>query len=188
MQRFARRFLPLAVLGPLLAVLTACGGSSGGCGGGLTCVSSPTPPPPPPAANVTATGDGNLVLHPSIDPKFKVTLETPLKIQETAGGTANWDYARFSILQGGKEIERVELGSTPIHNGGYSTIAAKSTVSAKVLFRFNSPTFDDLVITLGFTDVNTKRQFTVTVPFNSFAGVLIGLDPKFLPADSVEGN
>jgi hypothetical protein len=183
MQRFGCRILLVAVLGPLLVGLTACGGSS------PTAPSTPAPTPTPaPAAAITATGNGKLVVHPSANPTFKVALETPLRIQETGGGTANWDFARFSLIQGGKEIERGELGSDPIRSAGLSSIAARSNTTATVNFRFNSPKFDDLVITLGFTDTHTQRQFTVDVPGNSFTGVDINLTPLSLPSHTVEKN
>jgi hypothetical protein len=182
MQRFARRLLPFAVLAPLLAVLTACGGNS---------VTGPTPtppptPPPPPAAAVTATGDGKLVVHPSASPRFAIALETPIRIQETAGGAANWDFARFSVIKGGKEIERGELGSTPIRAAGLSSIAPKSNLPTTIVFRFNAPDFDDLTLTLGFTDTHTLAKFTVDVPFSSFGGVDFNVTPMNIPSHTVE--
>jgi hypothetical protein len=56
----------------------------------VACSDSPTAPttPPIPAASVTAAGEGSLVLHPSVDTRFIAALETPVRIRETAGGSA----------------------------------------------------------------------------------------------------
>jgi hypothetical protein len=175
----SRRLLAFAALAPLLAGLVSCGGSS------PAAPTTPAPTPTPTAA-VTATGNGKLVVHPSADSTFKAALETPLRLQETGGGSANWDFARISIIQGGKEIERAELGSDPIRAANAQSIGPKSTTTPTIIFRFNSAKFDDLVLTLGFTDTNSRRQFDVDVPFNSFTGVDINLTPANIPSHRVE--
>jgi hypothetical protein len=36
-------------------------------------------------------------------------METPVRISESAGGSADWGFARMSFVQGGAERERLEL-------------------------------------------------------------------------------
>jgi hypothetical protein len=169
-----RRLLAAA----LLISLAACGGSDGG----------PPPPSGPttaPSATITATGAGAVVLHPSLSSAYGFALETPLRITETGGGEADWNFARFSVYLGGREIERGEIGSDIIRNAGYGRIKPKSNETYTVVFRFNSVDFDDLRITLGFADINTARQFTVDLPDNAFPDVNISLTPLNVPADTV---
>ena len=147
-----------------LSVLTACGSDP---------VVVPTPPPPPvvPAVNVTATGAGLLVVHPSVNRIYAVALATPIRITETAGGSADWNFARMAIFLNGREIERSELGANAIQAAGFGRVAANSNQVNRIIFRFNSDDFDRIDITLGFTDVKDGRTFTVAVPLESFAGV-----------------
>jgi len=153
------------------------------CGGGPTEPPPPPPPPPTPAATVTATGEGALVLHPSLDARYTFALETPIRIRETAGGAADWNFARISFFLGGKEIERGELGSDVIQRAGYSRIAANSNQLYNVIFRSNSDNFDRVDITLGFGDIKDARQFTLAVPFSSFSDVNLSLTPLSVPSD-----
>jgi hypothetical protein len=158
----------LAVLALLLA-LPACGSPT-----------KPTPSPTPtpvPSATVTATGAGALVLHPSLNPTFAIAMETPIRIRETAGGSADWGFARLSIFLRGAEVERLELNANDIRAAGFGRIAANSNTVYTVLFRFNSDDFDRLDLTLGFSDVKDGRQFTVAVPFESFTDVNFNLNP-----------
>lgn len=162
----------------LLVVLAACGGGSG---------TNPNPVPTPtpvPTVTITATGEGALVLHPSASATYGFTLETPVRIQETTGGTADWNFARFSVLKGGTEIERGELGSDIIRAAGYSRITARSSTLYTIYFRFNSDTFDTLQVTLGFGDLKDSRQFTVIVAPN-WTGVNLNLTPARRPGGSV---
>ena len=164
------------LLAAALSVLVACGGD------GVVNTPPPTPPPTP-AATVAATGEGALVLHPSVDARFTFALETPIRIRETTGGTADWNFARISYFLGGREIERYELGSDVIRNAGFSRIAANSNQLNSVAFRSNSDDFDRVDITLGFGDLKDARQFTVAVPFSSFTDINLSLTPLSVPAD-----
>jgi hypothetical protein len=156
-----------------LSFLTACGEDA--------IVNPPPPPPPPvPAAVVTATGAGALVLHPSLDSRFAVAMETPMRITETGGGAADWNFARMSIFLRGVEVERTEIGANAIQAAGFGRIAANSNATYRALFRFNSDDFDRIDITLGFTDVRDGRVFTVAVPFNSFPDVAVSFTPAAL--------
>lgn len=161
----------------LLMVLMAI---SVGCGGG----SSPSPTPtavatPTPAAAVTATGNGALVLHPSANRTFSIAMETPIRVRETGGGTADWNFARLAFFRKGVEIERVEVGADVIRTAGATRITPSSNSAYNLIFRFNSDDFDRLDITLGFTDISTARQFTTLVPGTSFTDVTISLTPLF---------
>jgi hypothetical protein len=154
----------------------------GACGGGSTGPDVVvTPPPPAPAAAMTATGEGDLVLHPSLDTRFAFALETPLRLIETGGGTADWNFARISFFRNGAEIERFELGADTIRSLGFSRITARSNQLIKVAFRLNSNNFDRVDITLGFGDLKDGRQFTAQVPFGSFSDVNLSLTPLSVP-------
>lgn len=160
----------LAVFALLLA-LPACGG------GGNTVAPPPPTPPPPPPATIAATGAGALVLHPSLNPTFAIAMETPIRIRETTGGSADWGFARMSIFLRGTEVERLELNANDIRAAGFGRIAASSNTVYTVLYRFNSDNFDRIDLTLGFSDVKDARQFTVAVPFDSFTDVTGSLTP-----------
>lgn len=167
----------MTMYGKLLSVvvlfgLTACGG--GGGGGGST---TPTAATPTPEAAVTASGAGALVVHPSLDPTYAVALETPVRIQETAGGEADWNYARFTLIKGGREVERGEVGSDVIRRQGYGRIKPRSNEVYTIVFRFNSDDFDSLRITLGLADINTARQFQAEVSPGSFTDVNVSFTP-----------
>jgi len=140
----------------------------------------PTPTPVPSAA-ITATGAGALIIHPSLHPDLFYALETPVRITESGGGTADWNYARIAFFLGGAEIERYELGANDIRAAGYSRIAARSNEVYTIVFRFNSEDFDRVDITLGFGDIKDGRLFEVAVPFDSFSDVGISLTPLYVP-------
>ena len=163
----------LAALSLFLA-LAACDGDDG-------VRATPPPPPLPPAATITAAGSGALVLHPSLNPTYAIAMETPIRITETAGGSADWGFARLSFFLNGREVERAELSANDIRAAGFGRIAANSNAVYNVIFRFNSDDFDRLDLTLGFSDVRDGRQFTVTVSGNTFTDVNIGLNPLSLP-------
>jgi hypothetical protein len=158
----------------LLAGLSACGGSP-------TAPPLPPPPPPTPAATITAVGSGALVIHPSLDSRFEFALATPIRLTETTGGRADWNFARFQTFLAGREVERNEIGSDVIRAGGFGRVAANSNQVVTVVFRLNSDDFDRIDITLGFGDLKDARQFTVPVPGSSFDGVNISLVPMLAP-------
>jgi hypothetical protein len=153
------------------------------CGGGTVTDPPPVTPPPTPAATITAVGAGNLVLHPSMDPRFGFALETPMRLTETTGGSADWNFARFQLYLAGKEVERNEIGSDTIRSLGFGRIGARSNQVVTALFRLNSDDFDRIDITLGFGDLKDARQFTVTVPGSSFPDVNVSFVPMFAPVE-----
>jgi hypothetical protein len=155
----------------LLLALAGCAG-----GGSAPTPVVPTPTPVPNAA-ITATGAGTLVLHPSAVRAFAVALETPIRITESAGGSADWGFARMSIYNRGREVERTELTANDIQRGGAGRIEGHSNRVQRVIFRFNSTSFDRIDLTLGFSDVKDARPFTATVPFDSFTDVDISVTP-----------
>jgi hypothetical protein len=104
-------------------------------------------------------------------------METPIRMTETTGGSADWGFARMQIFNRGVEVERVELTANDIRAAGFGRITANSNSVYKVIFRFNSDTFDRIDLTLGFSDVKDGRQFSVQVPFNSFGDVNLNLTP-----------
>ena len=106
-------------------------------------------------------------------------METPIRVRETGGGTADWNFARLAFFRKGVEIERVEVGADVIRTAGATRITPSSNSAYNLIFRFNSDDFDRLDITLGFTDINTARQFTTLVPGTSFTDVNISLTPLF---------
>ncbi len=177
-----RSFLALPLMMLSLVVMPCCGSDS------TTAPSEPPPTTAPPLAqaNITATGNGVLVVHPSVGSTFAVAMETPIRIQETAGGTADWNFARFSLFLNGAEVERGEIGSNTISSAGFSRIAANSTVTPTLIFRFNAANFTSVTITLGFGDVNRGGTFEVQIPFGSFTGVTGSTVPIFAPENRVE--
>jgi len=150
------------------------------CGGATPAPVTPVTQPPAPAASITGTGSGNLVLHPSIDRRFAIAMETPIRLTETAGGAADWGFARMQVFNGGVETERTELTANDIRAAGFGRIAANSNQVYNVVFRFNSDDFDRIDITLGFSDAKDARQFTLAIPFNSFADVALSFTPLSL--------
>jgi hypothetical protein len=158
-----------------LAGLSACGGSSNG----------PTPlpptPPPTPAATIAATGSGLIVVHPSVDRRFAAALETPIRLVESTGGTADWNFARFQLFLNGREIERNEIGSDVIRAAGFGRVAGNSNQVVTAVFRINSDDFDRIDITLGFADLKDARQFTVPVAFSTFTDVTLSFVPMLAP-------
>lgn len=168
----------LAFLRCLVVATIAVGLPS--CGGDTVAPPPPPTPPPPPAAVVTGTGAGSLVLHPSRDARFTFAMATPIRIAETAGGAADWGFARIQFFNRGAEVERTELTATDIRAAGYGRIPANSSQVYNVVFRFNSQDFDRIDITLGFSDVKDARQFSVAVPGSTFTSVDINFDPLSL--------
>ena len=161
----------------MLSLLAACGGGSSPS---ATPVATPTPPPP--NAVVSASGNGNLVVHPSAVSTFALAFEAPVRVRETGGGTADWNFARLQFFNAaGREIERTEIGADIIRTAGATRINPNSDATYRLVIRFNSDDFDDLTITLGFTDVATGRAFTANVPLSSFADVTISFTPLGRP-------
>ena len=161
-------------------LMPACGGDSGG---GPDPLPTPTPIP---AAAVTSMGNGALVVHPSANPAWGVSLEVPITIQETGGGTATWNFARLSLWRNGVELERGEIGADVIASPpSWADITARQSESYIMVFGFNTDDFDLITLTLGFSDKRDGRQFESNVPFESFTEVLISLEPLSRPTQSV---
>ena len=121
-----------------------------------------------------------MVIHPSLDPRLFYALETPIRITETAGGTADWNFARIQLFRNGQETDRYELGADVIERAGYKRVAARSNQLYTVVFRFNDDSFDDGTVTLGFSDLKDGRQFTVA-NIDGWADVTISLAPLMVP-------
>jgi len=173
-----RQLKPLTTLIAMLTVPAFFG-----CGDGDNPVREDIMPPPTPSASVEVSGNGDLVIHPSIDPTFCCTTEFPIRLRETAGGTAVWNFFRVSYLLNGAEIERSEQGSTPIREAGFRNIGANSTNEAVVFIRTNATEFDDVEIMLGFSDTKDGRQFEQRLTLGAFSGVLIDVIPAVLPSE-----
>jgi hypothetical protein len=173
-----KRLLSAAVILVGVAGLAACGG------GGTSPTAPVVPTPAPSAAAVSATGAGRLVIHPSRYSTWAYALATPVRIRETGGAPARWNYARLSLVRGGREIERSEIGADILASPpDWTSIAAGSDKSYNLIFRLNSSDFDRVDITLGFSDVGSGRQFTAEVPFGSFSGVDVSLVVLDVPND-----
>ena len=166
--------LKLAFLAVSCLMFSACGGGS----------SSPTPVttlPPTPNATIETVGAGRIEVHPSAVSSHAVAVVFPISIRETAGGSANWNFMRVSYLLEGREIERAERTATEISATGASNIGPRASVTQNVTLRSNSNDWDDVTITLGFSDKKDGRQFTTNVPFNSFSGVILDFSPAVAP-------
>ncbi len=85
----------------------------------------------------------------------------------------------------GTEIERYELGADVIDRAGFKRVAANSNKTYSVVFRTNQDAFDDIIMTLGFSDLKDGRQFTTQIPFNSFSGVDVSIVPLSIPSHRV---
>ena len=169
----------------LVLVVCATALAVGGCGGDGGPGPDPLPPSVPSAA-ITATGDGAIVVHPSLSPQWVTKIYVPIAIQETAGGTATWNYARLSRWLDGAEVGRGEIGADVLASPpSWADIGARQDESYALVFGFNTGDFDTLTLTLGFSDKKDGRQFEAEVPFESFSGVNISLEPLSLPAQSV---
>jgi hypothetical protein len=108
-------------------------------------------------------------------------LETPIRITETAGGTADWNFARIQLFKNGAEVERNELGADVIERAGHKKITARVNQVYTPVFRFNDDNFDDARVTLGFSDLKDGRQFTVNVE-DAWSDVAISLTPLSVPS------
>jgi len=176
-----QRSTPFALVLSLIVTLAACGGGGGGS------PTTPSTPPPTPAAAIEANGDGLLVLHPSLTPSWSYKLYVPIKIRETSGGTATWNFARVSLWRNGAEVERGEIGSNILAQPpDWTSIAARQNTSYALVYGFNSNDFDRVTMVLGFSDKKDGRQFTSEVPWTSFSGVDISIVPMSRPAQNVE--
>lgn len=162
----------------LAANLSACGG------GGGTTAPPPVTQPPVPAVAITAKGEGALVIHPSADSRFFLALETPIRITETAGGTADWNFARITLLKKGKVNEVFELGADVIDRAGFKRVTANSNRVVSMAFRFNDEGFDDGTVTLGFADLKDGRQFTIN-DVGGWSDVQVSLTPLSVPDEGV---
>jgi hypothetical protein len=155
--------------------LGACGGDGGGGGGGGGLTAPTTP-----AAAITATGDGMLTVHPSLQ-GFNGALEAPVIIRETSGGSADWTSARFTALKNGQEIGRREITADVLAGAGFTRIAANQNESYVLVFHINSLDFDAWTITLRFADRRDGRLLTVDVPGTTWDGVDISFVPLTRP-------
>jgi hypothetical protein len=157
------------------------------CGGGGSSPTTPTAATPvPSAAAVTASGAGYVVIHPSKYSTWAYAVETSIRIRETGGGQAKWNYARVSLLRGGREIERAEIGADIIASPpDWSNITASQNTTYGLVYHLNSGTFDRIDVTLGFTDIHSGRQFTAEVPFSSFSGIDASVVAMSLPSPVV---
>jgi hypothetical protein len=170
---------PLAYSIALVAMLSACGGTP------PTAPPTVPPPPPTPASTIAAAGAGLLVIHPSLDSRLTFAFESPIRITESTGGTADWNFARMEMFRKGAKIEVYELGADVIDKAGFKRVAANSNKTYTVAFRTNQDDFDDIIMTLGFSDLKDGRQFTVQVPLSSFTGVDISIIPLSVPDHGV---
>lgn len=168
------RRLALTFAAALPLMLGACGGD-----GGPTTPPTPTPTPPPSAA-ITVTGNGYLTLHPSLR-GLPAAMEVPIRIRETAGGTATWQWAQYAVYAGGQELGRKRITQDQIRTAGFADIAARQDETYVLVYDISRTDFDDFSITLGFADKKDGRTFEVRTPLSSFDGVDISLVPLVRP-------
>lgn len=161
------------------ALLAACGD-----GGPTTRTTTTTAPPPAAAAVIEISGNGDIRVQPSLDTRYGAAIVFPVRIQETGGGTAIWNFFRVSYFQNGAEIERFEQGADAIAAAGYRDIAARANMTVNVVTRVNSTDWDDVRLTLGFIDNRDGRMFDGSLTLDAFDGVVLDLTPTLLPDGS----
>jgi len=169
-----KRLLTAMAAGLMMVGLVACGGSS-------TPSTPRTPVVVTPAATVEASGSGNIEVHPSSLSGFGAALVMPIRVHETGGGKADWTYARYSALLRGVELERKEFTSDSLISAGISKITANQNTVYDLTFHVNATNFDNIIITLGFSDLKDARQFSTQVPLSSFSGVVSSPTPTSRP-------
>jgi hypothetical protein len=174
-----------AVKKSMMLLLVGLGLAGCGGGGGSSSPQAPSTPAVTPATTIEATGAGYLTVHPSAASGFAVAIEVPIRIRETGGGTADFNWARLSLFRNGVEIERKEIGSDTIRAAGFSRIAANQNQTYSLTYRFNSSDFDVFTVSLGFADLKDARQFTAQIPNTSFSGVNLSLTPLANPGPPV---
>ena len=157
-----------------------------GCGdGGSNSPTQSTPPPPPPipSAVVQATGSGTITIHPSIDRRFFFAFKYPIRVRETGGGTATWNFFRVSFFNNAREVERYELTANDIRSAGYSDIAARSDQTIEITARSNvrAGGFDDIQLLTEFADKKDGTVQQSNISLGSFDGVRVSLTPALLP-------
>ena len=155
------------------------------CGDSPTRPPPPPPPPPPvPSATIQVTGNGNIIVHPSADPAFLAADEFEIRIEETAGGSAVWNFFRVTFFLNGVQIERSEQGADAINALGFRDIDARSNTEATVIIRRNAPRFDFAELLFGFIDKKDGSQFEQMLDVSSFDGVLFSPRPAVIPEGS----
>ena len=157
-----------------------------GCGDGgsnTPTMSTPPPPPPAPSAVVAVTGSGTITIHPSRNRTFLFAWKFPIRIRETAGGTATWAFFRYSFFRGDREVERYEWTASDISSAGYSDVAARSDQRFTVTMRSNAKAaeWDGLQLIAGFADKKTGALQEREISLGSFDGVEVDLTPALLP-------
>ena len=155
-----------------------------GCGsdnGSSPTRATPPPPPPIPSAAIRVTASGTITIHPSRDGRFCCAIKFPIRIRETGGGSATWNFFRVAYFQRGRQIERYELGSEDLLQSGVRDITANSDDRISVTTRTNSTSFDALQILLGFSDKKDGRKIEAMLGLAGFDGVRIDRTPAVLP-------
>ena len=158
-------------------LLLSCGSDKGSSPTRTT----PPPPPPVPSAAIQVTANGTITIHPSSDRRFCCAIKFPIRIRETGGGSATWNFFRVAYFQRGRQIERFELGSDDLRQSGVRDIAANSNSGISVTTRANATSFDALQILLGFSDNKDGRALVAELSLAGFDGVRISPIPAVLP-------
>jgi hypothetical protein len=138
----------------LALVLPSCGGGGGGNG------PNPVPTPAPVSAavlRVEQTATATLCVSPLSGFNFRIFI--PFRITESAGLGANVNFVRFSLLRGGAEVERHEIGANDIIRvAGTNHISANGSISGRLIFDFNQSNFDTDRTEFNFTDDRSNNQ------------------------------
>ena len=148
-------------------LLLSCGDDKGSS---PTSTTPPTPPPVP-SAEIQVTASGTITIHPSTDRRFCCAIRFPIRIRETGGGSATWNFFRVAYFQRGRQLERYEIGSDDLRQAGFGDVEANSSRQINVTTRANATTFDAIQILLGFSDKKDGRARTVELSLAGFDGV-----------------
>jgi len=130
-----------------LAGLAACGGGGGGSS------TAPTAPTGPSQASIVVTQTGQAQVCVSPLASYNLRLAIPIRVTESAGMGASFNFIRLQLMRGGVEVEREEVGATSIIAGlGSNRLAASGTIQAPLRIDFNSSNFDNFNLLFNFTD------------------------------------
>ena len=110
-------------------------------------------------------------------------MKYPIRVRETGGGTATWNFFRVTYFKNSRQVERYELTANDIRSAGYSDIVAHSDKIISITARTNvrADDFDDFQLLAGFTDKKDGAVQQKEIRLSGFDGVRVDRTPALLP-------